>query len=517
MSTPQGVVYLVGAGPGDPGLITLTGWRLLANADCVVYDKLVDHRLIERAPAHAERIYVGKEPGSNTHCTPQAAINQILIDKARSGKRVVRLKGGDALLFARGAEEAEALRGQGIRYEIIPGVTAALAAAATAAIPLTFRHVASAVAVVTGHEDPSKSSALDWDVLARFPGTIVIYMALRRFGVLAKELIEHGKNPQTPIALVEWGGTNRQRTATMTLEQAVAGPPTEFRSPALAIVGPVCDLRAKLAWFEDRPLFGQRVLVMRAAHQTIDVFERLEALGAQVVGQPVFRIEPPSSWIDVDQSLYRLPEFDWLVFSSRNGVSMFLNRLLAIGKDVRALGSLQIAAIGPGTADELTRFQLRADLVPEQFRSESLADALAGIARGKRILWPRANRGRDVLLARLGQAGTAVETVVVYRQVDVTEPEPNILQELRDGRIGWVMLSSSNMARGFFRWLDAELAGIVRRCVRLVSISPVTSEVIRSAGFGVAAEATTFTPDGMIDAVVRALQLAPGFETKPDD
>lgn len=498
-----GVVYLVGAGPGDSSLITVAGWRLLEMADCIVYDKLIDRRLLNRARGDAERIYVGKESESG-HCKPQGEIHALLIDRAREGKRVVRLKGGDALLFSRGAEEAEALAAAGVRYEIVPGVTAALAAAATAAIPLTHRPMSSAVAFVTGHEDPQKGSTLDWCALARFPGTLVVYMALKRLGAVAHTLISNGKDGRTPVALVEWGGSNRQRIATMSLEEATAGAPESFRSPVVAIVGPVCGIRERLAWFEERPLFGQRVLVTRPLNQSDKAVDRLESLGAQVVVQAALRIEPPDDWRSADAVIDRLSDYQWLIFSSRNGVEAFIRRLLHRGQDIRSLGHFKIAAIGPATANALGQYYLRADIVPPEYRSECLAEALGQPTRGKRVLWPRADRGRDILEVALQKAGAALTTIVVYRQELVSSPDSQVLAQLRNGEIDWVMLTSSNIASGFFGWLDPDLAALVKRQVRIASISPVTSAAIRAAGFAVAAEATVYTVDGTIGAMVSA-------------
>lgn len=506
----DGFVYLVGAGPGNPDLITVAGRRALESADSILYDALVDRRLLELAPTTAERIYVGKEGCRHHFATPQPKINELLIEQAKLGRRVVRLKGGDPLLFARGAEESLALEAAGIDYAIIPGVTAALASAATASIPLTHRGIASAVAFVTGHEDPSKADNLEWDSLSKFPGTLVVYMALTRIAAISDRLIRSGKDGQTPLALVEWGGTNRQQIHESTLEAMRCGPPPHLASPVLAIIGETCRLRETLGWFERRPLFGQRIVVTRPPGQAPELVERLEALGAQTIAQPVFDILPPADWQSVDVAIERLSEFQWLVFTSRNGVTHFFDRILAVGKDLRALRNVQLAAIGPGTAETLREYHLTADLVPQTYRAESLAEAL--IARNGnscvnvRVLLVRANRGREVLGDELSNAGMTVETAVAYQQVDRPTPEPRLLDDLRAGRIDWILFSSSNMARGFFGWLDDELGEQVRKTARIGTISPVTSEAIRDAGYSVAAEAERYTIDGLVAAVVAACQ-----------
>lgn len=497
-----GFVTLVGAGPGDPDLITVAGRRALAAADCVVFDKLVDPRLVDLATLATERHYVGKEGAG--HYTPQEQINALLIDAAGRGLNIVRLKGGDPLLFARGAEEAVALAAAGVPFAIVPGVTAALAAAATAGIPLTHRGAASAVAFITGHQDPATADALDWSAVARFPGTLVLYMALARTPTLARTLLDHGKPADTPTALVEWAGSNRQRVVETNLA-ALANDPSitePLRSPTLAIIGEVCGFRSALAWFEHRPLFGQGVLTLRPLGQADDVVDRLRGLGAIVYHQPAFSIAAPADWASVDAVLRRLDQFDWLVFTSRNGVEALVHRLWATGYDLRLLSGLKLAAIGPATAAALAEFHLRADVVPADFRAESLAESLAPRVAGRRVLWLRADRGREILPELLANAGAAVETAVVYRQVDVVAPAESILAALREGKIDWVLLSSSNMAAAFFGWLNAAAAEIVKRQVRLASISPVTTETIRQRGFSVAAEASTYTMDGMIDAIL---------------
>ncbi len=510
-------VYLVGAGPGDPGLLTLRGAECLRLAEVVIYDQLVNRRLLDLSPA-AEQVCVEELPGPHTERLPH--VSRRMIDAARAGKRVVRLKGGDPLIFGRGGEEAEALRAAGIPYEIVPGVTAALAAGAFAGIPLTHRGLASAVAFVTGHECEKKPgetahqsathqspltahpSTLDWDALARFPGTLVIYMGVARLGQIADSLLRRGKAADTPAAVVEWASLGRQRTAEGTLATIhdrvrQAG----LAAPALAIIGPVTLLRQNLKWLEDRPLFGRSVLVTRPRHQAEALVRRLEVLGAMVHTMPVIEIGPPPDPAAVDRVIDRLDEFHWLVFTGQNGVWSFLKRLLERGKDLRALARARLAAIGERTAEALNDYHLRPDLVPEAFRSEDLADALLDKVRGQRVLLLRADRGREVLREELSRVAD-VEQVAVYSQQDCLRADPEALALLKEGRIDFVTLTSSNVARAFLKLLDPETRGRLGREVRLVTISPVTSAAVAELGLPVAAEAREFTAEGLVQALL---------------
>jgi uroporphyrinogen III methyltransferase/synthase len=498
------MVTLVGAGPGDPMSLTLAGLEALRSAEVVVYDKLVHPRLLEWASPAAERLFVGKQAGHVY--MPQQEINELLIRHAWAGRQVVRLKGGDPLIFGRGAEELEALVRAGVRFRVIAGVTAALGSAATAGIPLTHRAESSAVTFVTGHDDPTKPAGLDWDALARVGGTLVIYMARTKMSPIADSLLAGGMSPTTPIALVQWGGTTRQRIHETTLADVRRGVPTDLGTPMLAIVGKVVRYRRELNWMDQLPLAGESVLLLRSADQNEELARHLERLGAEVLTEPTMRIEPPETWEEVDRVLKSLDAWDWLVFTSRNGVRMFLDRLLATGQDSRALARCRLAAIGPGTAEELLqRYALRADLVPPEYRAESLVDMLTPLVADQRVLLVRADRGRSVLPEGLKPVAARLETVIAYRQVDVDRPSDNTWERLGAGTLKWVLLSSANIARGFLGWLDEPTAARVRSSARLVSISPVTSDVIRSLGYEVAVEATTYTPAGMAEAVVRSI------------
>ena len=501
---PAPKVYLVGAGPGHPGLITLRGLECLKQADLVIYDKLVSETVLEHAPPGAELMCV-TELGAH-HVDRYLPVQRALVEAAQKGKCVVRLKGGDPFLFGRGGEEAEALRQANIPYEIVPGVTAALGAAACAGIPLTHRSHASAVAFVTGHENPAKpESALDWAALARFPGTLIIYMGMSRLSQIIHGLVAQGKPADTPAAVVQWASTGLQHTVEAPLGELGSAVIKEgITAPAVVIIGPVVSLRKKLAWFEQRPLFGKRILVTRPRRQASELAHALVLLGAVPIILPVIDIKPPADWTPVDRALARLAAYHWVVFTSVNGVQAFMERLMIVGQDVRAFGTAKLAAIGPKTAEALEHYHLKPDLVPEKFQSENLARILKErLKPGQRILLARADRGRDLLQKEL--AGLAqVEQIAVYSQVDAVAADSPALDYLRRGEIDHIILTSSNIARALIRSLDEPCrARLESGQVKLVSISPVTSAEVRQMGFSVATEAAEATTKGILETLVR--------------
>ncbi len=495
-------VGLVGAGPGNPGLLTLRAVELLGRADLVLYDRLVPVRLLDHVPTKAQRICVDSLHGTHPERWPE--IYQIMIEAARQGQRVVRLKGGDPFVFGRGGEEAEALRQAGIPYEVVPGVTAALGAGAFAGIPLTHRRHVSAVAFVTGHEKPDKTdSFLDWAGLARFPGTLVVYMGMARLAHIVEMLIAHGKPAQTPAAAVHWATTGRQRTVTAPLAELPAVvQQAGLKAPSLVIIGSVVSLREELAWFEARPLLGKRILVTRPRHQAGQMIAQLEELGAEVSLLPAVEIREPADWTPVDRAIDRLSAFQWLVFTSANGVDALIGRLLHRGRDLRALGSLRLAVIGPATADALRRYHLEPDLIPTVYDSEGLAAVLKERVAGQRVLLARADRGREILREQLAKVAE-VEQIAVYSQLDSIPSESEALEAVRQGEIDFITLTSSNIARSLVRALDEEALRLIRSgAVQLVGISPVTSSAIRELGLPVAAEAQVFTTEGVVQALV---------------
>jgi uroporphyrinogen III methyltransferase/synthase len=492
-------VALVGAGPGNPGLLTLRAVECLSRADLVVYDRLVPIRLLDCVPASARRVCVESLYGAEAARYPE--VHRHLIDAARGGLRVVRLKGGDPYLFGRGGEEVEELRRAGVPFEVVPGVTAALGAAAFADIPLTHRSHASAVAFVTGHQKPDAD--LDWEALARFPGTLVVYMGMARLAVIAEGLLRHGKPPDTPAAVVRWCTTAGQQTLTTTLADLAAEVQARgLTAPAVVIVGPVVGLRAGPSWFESRPLFGRHVLVTRPREQAADMARRLEELGAAVYLMSAVRVGEPPDWGPVDRALADLAAYDWLVFTSANGVGHFLRRLRQGGRDLRALAGVRLAAIGPATADALRGCHLEPDLVPDVYTSEGLVEALRPKVAGRRVLLARADRGRELLRQEL-EAVARVDQVAVYSQSDAADFDPDVLRQLREGPIEYVTLTSSNIARAFASALDeATRQRIAGGGLCLVTISPVTSAAVRELGLPVAAEAPEATAAGVVDALV---------------
>lgn len=500
-----GRVFLVGAGPGDPGLITVRGVECLRQADLVIYDKLVSPRLLEHAPPDAQRICVTAL--ADCHVERHKPVQQTMIEAARQGKTVVRLKGGDPLLFGRGGEEAQALNAAGVSFEIIPGVTAALGAGACAGIPLTHRLHASAVAFVTGHEQPDKpESTLDWATLARFPGTLVIYMGISRLAKIVRALMDHGKAASTPAAVVQWATSGEQRTVEAPLASlAEAVQQAGMTAPAIIIIGPVVAMREQLTWLEHRPLFGKRILVTRPRHQASDLVHSLELLGATVHVLPAVEIRELNDWSLVDQAIAHLSSYHWLVFTSANGVHALIGRLRKLGKDLRLLGGVRLAAIGPKTAEALRYYNLEPDLVPAQFQSEGLARELKDqIQPGQRVLLARADRGRDLLRQELAEIAT-VDQVAVYAQVDAVDPESPALASLRRGEFDYVTLTSSNIARAFIASLDeASRQRVVAGDVKLITISAVTSEEVRKLGMPVAGEAAEATSAAIIQTLIQS-------------
>jgi uroporphyrinogen III methyltransferase/synthase len=496
----SGKVYLVGAGPGDPGLITVRGVECLRKADLVLYDYLVNTTILDHA-ASAEQVCLGHHHAGRE--LSQDEVNARMIEAAKQGKVVVRLKGGDPDVFGRGVEETAALSEAGISYEIVPGVTAALAAAGYAEVPITHGYRASAVALVTGHQRADKSDPLDYGILADFPGTLVFYMGIRSADRWSRALMERGKSPHTPVAIVRrttWVDQEIVRCTLWTVAEEIAA--RKLRPPAVIVVGEVVELAPLASWFAKRPLAGQTIMVTRPrgeilrGAQDAELSEQLRELGAEVLEQPVIKISAPPDWRSVDEALARLDGFDWLVFSSTNGVRYFLQRLLAGGGDLRRLGSVRLAAIGPTTAEELFKFQLRADLVPAEFRAESLAESLAGEASGRRFLLVRASRGREVLAKQLKAAGASVEQVVAYTSRDIEQSDPEITAMLEAGQIDWITVTSSSIARSLVKLFGEKL-----RQSKLASISPVTSSTLKELGFEPTVEAEQYIMLGLVAAI----------------
>ena len=505
----EGCVYLVGAGPGDPGLMTRRALELIVRADVVLYDRLIPRGALAGAAADTELRYVGKEPGRPS--MSQEDINAVLVELGRSGKAVVRLKGGDPFVFGRGSEEAEALAAAGVAFEVVPGVTSGIAAPAYAGIPVTERSRASAVAFVTGHEDPDKDeSAIDWPALAAFPGTLVLYMGVRRLGAIADALIAAGRDGGEPVAVVERGTMPTQRTVSATLAEIAARvEQAGLRPPAITVIGGVTELREQLAWFEQRPLHGISVAVTRAREQASELTSRLADLGAEVIEAPAIRIVPRGGR-EIDETARRIHDYRLVCFTSANAANLMLDALERNQRDVRALRGVTVAAVGPGTARALSRRGIRADVVAERSVGEGLLEALAGVrVAGERVLVPRAADARDVVPDTLREQGAKVDVVALYDTVAERLSEEQ-LEAVE--RVDYITFTASSTVRFF---VEAANAGREERGhvpegppepfpsdARVVSIGPMTSETARKYGLRVHVEASRHDIDGIVEALV---------------
>lgn len=508
---PPGHVALVGAGPGDPGLITVKGRRLLRAAQVVVYDHLADPALLREAPPDAERIYVGKTAGQ--HAMTQDQINALLVARGRAGQRVVRLKGGDPFVFGRGGEEAEALVAAGIPWEVVPGITSAIAVPAYAGIPVTHRDHTATFAVITGHEDPTKEeSNVDWARLATGAGTLILLMGVGQLDAIAARLIEHGRARATPVAVVRWGTTPRQETITGTLEDIAARVRAAgLKPPAVTIVGEVAALRDRLRWFDTRPLWGRRIVITRAAEQAPDLVERLEAAGASVTVLSAIRIAPPDDYAPLDAALAALDTYDWVLFTSVNGVRAFWERLRASRRDWRALRRARAGAIGPATAEALEARSLHPDFVPAEYVAEALLEGIGNVA-GQRILLPRTDIARETLAGELRLRGAEVHEVTAYRTL-IAPPDPETLRRaLVEERPDAITFTSSSTVRGFVESVRASdlgdptalLAGVAIAC-----IGPITAATAREHSLVPALTAEAYTMEGLTTALIAYFSSQP--------
>jgi uroporphyrinogen III methyltransferase/synthase len=500
----QGIVYLVGAGPGDPDLITVKAVECLKQADVVIYDFLAAPKLLKYAREDAEVIYVGKKGGD--HTLPQDKINELIVEKANKGLMVVRLKGGDPFVFGRGGEEAEELARAGIIFEIVPGVTSAVAAPAYAGIPLTHRRYNTSVAFITGHEDPTKEeSTIDWSKLATGVGTLVFFMGVKNLPGITENLIAAGRDPKTPVALVRWGTTPQQVTVTGTLETIVAeAKAAGLKPPALIIVGEVIELRDTLNWFEKRPLLGKTVVVTRARAQASDLVDQLSNLGADCLECPTIKVVPPDDWGPLDAAMGKLDTYDWLVFTSVNGVSFFFERLYEKGLDVRALKDVRTAAIGPATAKRLGDFGLKSDIVPETYQAESVVEAFEKESmKDKRVLLPRAEEARPILPVELQKMGATIDEITAYRTEQATENLDLLIKRLEEGSVDVVTFTSSSTVKNFKTLLPPDTFESLIENVTFASIGPITTDTAKELGFKVDITAEDFTIPGLCQAILQ--------------
>jgi len=498
-----GTVYLVGAGPGDPGLLTIRGVECLRRSDVVVYDYLANAEILRHARPDAELVYAGKIGGS--HNQDQESINRLLIDHARRGRVVCRLKGGDPFVFGRGGEECEALVAAGIPFEVVPGVTAAIGAAAYAGIPLTHRRVATSVAFVTGHEDPSKEqSQIDWEKLSLGSGTVVFYMGVRSLGAICRSLMEHGRPPRTPVAIVRWGTRPEQEVVTGTLGDIPAiAQRLRVRPPAVVIVGEVVSLRERLRWFDNRPLFGRTILVTRAADQASSFSALLSSRGARVVECPTIQIVPPPSWEELDRSIASLSGYDWLILTSVNGVNVFFDRLAANGLDPRALAGCRVCAVGTKTADAIRARGVIPDLLPDEFTAEGVVEAFRqrGVTTG-RALYPRGDLARDVVVRGLATLGMEVDAPIAYVNRLPSGIPDEVSALLQDHRIDCVTFTSSSTVDNLRTLLGPDRFLPLLEGAAIAAIGPVTAATCRRWGLSVSISPVIHTLDALTDAIV---------------
>ncbi len=507
-----GKVYLVGGGPGDPGLITVKGAECLRIADVVVYDRLSSPQLLALAPAAAELVFMGKEP--ETPGGFQQQINETLADAALAGKTVVRLKGGDPFVFGRGGEEADALRVAGVPYEIVPGITSAIAVPAYAGIPVTHRGLAASFTVVTGSEDPTKpESSLDWPALAKTPGTLVVLMGWGSLPSIVESLLANGRRPDTPAAATQWGTLPKQRTVSGTLSDIVQrGTEAGLTSPVITVIGEVAGLRDDLRWFDTGPLFGTRVLVTRSRQQASVLSRLLTAQGAEPVELPTIDIAPLGDYSKLDGALAKLDGYAWAIFTSTNGVDAVFDRLSAVDRDARAFGSVRVGAIGPATAAALAARGIVADFVPATYTTEAVAEGFRQFdLSGARILMPRADISTDTLSNGLRALGATLDEVDAYRTVTPPEAGKQAKELLGSKRVDVATFTSSSTVRNLVDLLDGDLD--LLRGVGIVSIGPVTSRTAEELGLHVDVEATEHTVPGVVDALVKHAERKAGAAT----
>ncbi|HEX3015444.1 MAG TPA: uroporphyrinogen-III C-methyltransferase [Desulfobacteria bacterium] len=502
----RGIVFLAGAGPGDPKLVTVKCLECIQKADVIVYDRLSSKRLLSYAKPDCELIFAGKYP--DNHVLRQGQINQLLAEKALEGKIVTRLKGGDPFVFGRGGEEAEYLFDQGVEFEIIPGISSSIAVPAYAGIPVTHRDFTTSFAVITGHLKYDKAeTSIRWDKITEAHGTLIFLMGMEKLAMIVQKLQENGKDPATPIALVRWGTTADQQTITGTLadivDKAIAG---KFGSPAVVVVGAVVSLREKLKWFENKPLFGKRIVVTRARGQASVLSEKIENLGGDAWEFPVIEFVPPTDYAPLDNAINALQSFTWLIFTSANAVKFFFQRLSELGKDFRELAGLKICTAGPATKKAVESYHLRVDLVPDDYKAEGVIDALkTELSGADRVLLPRAEVAREVLPETIAAQGIPIEVVPVYRTVQANSEKGPLIEMLTQKMADVVTFTSSSTVKNFVELVGRDQVAEQLKGVTVASIGPITSATIREYGLDVDVEAEKYTIDGLIQELIKKL------------
>lgn len=499
----EGKVYLIGAGPGDPGLITLKGIECIEKADVVVYDYLANPKLLEYRKEDAELIYVGKKGGDHT-CS-QSHINSIIIQRAKAGKVVARIKGGDPFIFGRGGEEAQEMAEEQVRFEIVPGVTSAISVPAYAGIPLTHRDFTSTVAFITGHERPKKGkSAIDWSKISTGIGTLVFLMGVKNLPEIVSNLTENGRDPKTPVAIIRWGTLGKQDTLIGNLETIVElGAKRNFVPPAIIIVGEVVKLRDELNWFETKPLFGRRIAVTRARGQASEFSKLLREHGAEPIEFPTIKVTSPESFDALDEAIDNLESYDWLILTSSNGVRFFLERLKVRDRDIRDLKGIKICAIGPGTAGEIEKLAIKVDFVPTEYRAEAIVDGLkiSGI-KGKNFLLPRAEEAREVLPREIRNFGGSVDVVTAYRSVTPINDREKMKDLLKEGKIDLITFTSSSTVRNFTEIFDGDEVTSLIKGITVASIGPITAETAGNLGIKTVIMPKKYTIAALTEAIV---------------
>ena len=497
-----GQVSLVGAGPGDWRLLTLGAKEVLENAEVVIYDRLATDQIMKYAAMGAEKIYVGK--ASNQHTLQQEEINELIVQKAKEGKRVVRLKGGDPFVFGRGGEEAIACLEAGVSFEIIPGVTSAIGAPAYAGIPVTHRQVAASFTVITGHEDPTKEeSSHRWEHLAHGADTLIFLMGVENLPNIQKKLLAAGKDPTTPVAFVRWGTRPNQETWVTTVEKALLVRDEEgIKASAILIIGPVVNLRNQLTWFDRKPLFGKTVLVTRAREQASKLSRLLEDAGAFVIETPLIHLEAPDSWDGADHGIAELENYEWVIFTSSNGVDHFMGRLFEKAKDVRSFKNSKIAVVGTSTGKALENYGLRADLVAKEFRAEGLLKSLEGqIQSGQKVLIVRPEEARNVLPDGLAAQGVEVTLAPVYRTIAVQENQEEVQRLAKEGKIDWITLGSASTVKNLLDVLGESHKEFLDT-VQIAAIGPLTAEEAEKNGMKVTFSSQVHTISAMVEGMI---------------
>jgi uroporphyrinogen III methyltransferase / synthase len=502
MNIRNKVVYLVGSGPGDPGLITVKGLECIKKADVIVYDYLVNSVLLRNARKDVELIYVGKK--GNQHTMEQDDINQLLVDKANENKIVTRLKGGDPYVFGRGGEEAIVLKDNNIAFEVVPGITAAIASPNYAGIPVTHRTCTSTFGLITGHEDPTKDqSDVDWEKLSTGLGTLTFYMGIKNLPNIVNQLVKHGRSADTPVAVIRWGTTTHQETVTGTLSTIVEIA-KDIKPPAITIVGEVVNLRDKLNWFESRPLFGKTIIVTRSRDQASVFSDQLIELGANVLEYPTINITDPDDFGPLDKELENLDSTDWLIFTSVNGVDAFFNRIFELGRDVRDLKGVKICSIGPSTTERIKGFHVSIDCQPPKYVAESVVEALKKVEeiKGKRFLMPRTDIARSYIPEELEKLGAEVSDIIAYKTELATDGDNIVLDKLKDGEVDIVTFTSASTVKNFVKIIGEDNLSAFKDNVQFASIGPITNESAEEMNIDISIKAEEYTIPGLVQAIV---------------